>query len=170
MAKTKSCRACGSQVSSSAKACPSCGEPTKKKAGCGQQLGGCLILCVLMGGCLAIVGPRVGKSIDASIEKAKAEAAANPDAWKTNNKSMALVMTQEFVTKQLKAPSTAKFASSLWDGAMDHVTPEGEGVYRVKSWVDSQNGFGAMIRTNFFARVQETKPGDWKLLELTVDE
>jgi hypothetical protein len=53
------------------------------------------------------------------------------------------------VTNVLVAPSTAKFpdCSSSY---------KGDGRYEVRASVDSQNGFGAMIRTHYWAEVQIT--------------
>lgn len=60
------------------------------------------------------------------------------------NDGMAFVMSQKFVKRDLKSPSTASFpykpiaSSSL-----------GECKFRIKAYVDSQNGFGATIRSNY---------------------
>ena len=51
---------------------------------------------------------------------------------------------------KLKAPSTAKFAGS---GETTR-TDLGGGLYRVVSWVDAQNSFGAMIRQRFICEVK----------------
>ena len=52
-----------------------------------------------------------------------------------------------FVEKQLKSPSTAKFPKTIEKN--EHITNLGGGKYKINSWVDSQNAFGATIRTNF---------------------
>ena len=57
----------------------------------------------------------------------------------------AQVMCQQFIEKQLKAPSTAKFPSSR-EWKIDHVA--GTADYHASSYVDAQNSFGAMIRSN----------------------
>jgi hypothetical protein len=54
----------------------------------------------------------------------------------------------------------------------------GGGVFQVRSYVDAQNSFGAMIRTNYFCKVQFTgTPQDdewnsryWNLLQLNIFE
>ena len=48
------------------------------------------------------------------------------------------------ITKALKAPSTAKFPSSSYAT----ITRYSDG-YKVSSYVDSQNGFGAMLRSDW---------------------
>lgn len=52
-----------------------------------------------------------------------------------------------FVKEQLKSPASAKFPDSRLKKS--HTTALGGGKYRINSWVDSQNSFGAMIRTKF---------------------
>ena len=54
---------------------------------------------------------------------------------------------ESFVKKKLKSPSSAKFAG-LFE-KRDHITKVGDRKYKIVSYVDSQNGFGAMIRSNW---------------------
>src|SRR4030042_1131474 len=61
------------------------------------------------------------------------------------DKSGAFVMSQDFVKKQLKAPSTADFP--WYDDSF--VTDLGGGRYIVSAYVDAQNSFGAQIRSNY---------------------
>lgn len=66
------------------------------------------------------------------------------------------VLAQDVVKSHLKAPSTAKFPFSY---ASDDVTiTKTDGVYVVNAWVDSENSFGATIRTNFVVCAE--KQGD----------
>lgn len=64
-------------------------------------------------------------------------------------------MTQEFVTDELKSPSTADFPVYGADGIS--ITKAGN-TYTVIGYVDSENGFGADLRTNFILTM--TKSGD----------
>jgi len=57
------------------------------------------------------------------------------------------VVSQSFIKKRLKAPSTAKFATIVDDGVSIKNTKNCTHV--VKAFVDSQNGFGAMIRNYY---------------------
>jgi hypothetical protein len=59
--------------------------------------------------------------------------------------SVAWSRVQEAARGQLKAPATASFPWSA-----DQFSKTGEG-YVIAGHVDSQNGFGAMVRTNFAA-------------------
>jgi len=52
---------------------------------------------------------------------------------------------KQFVTDRLRAPKTAEFASM----SDSRVLGGGGGEYEVHSYVDAQNGFGALIRNNY---------------------
>jgi hypothetical protein len=58
------------------------------------------------------------------------------------SKTSALIDSRQFVEKRLKCPSTAKFSAEL-----DGVSQSNDTTFFVKGYVDSQNGFGAMIRS-----------------------
>ncbi len=55
------------------------------------------------------------------------------------------VEAQHYVTELLKSPSTAKFPTCN-DTSISQVSPDH---YRVSAYVDSQNGFGAMLRSDW---------------------
>lgn len=76
--------------------------------------------------------------------------------------SMAYIMSQEFVTSKLKSPSTAKYPLSYGNGSKRMKGQQ----YSINSYVDSQNGFGAMIRTNFIVVVEQYEENEWKLIDL----
>jgi hypothetical protein len=62
---------------------------------------------------------------------------------------------EQFVPPRLKAPATAQFS--------DVATTEVGGSYRVAGAVDSQNGFGALVRASFTCSVR--LDGDQWVLE-----
>jgi hypothetical protein len=64
------------------------------------------------------------------------------------DKMGAFYYAEQAVEGHLKAPSTAEFSS--YNPA--NITQASDTFY-VKSYVDSQNGFGAMVRSNFEVRV-----------------
>ena len=87
-------------------------------------------------------------------------------SWETkNNRSMAYIMMEDFIKSQLKSPSTAKFPG-VFAGKLDHVSAIGNQTYIIRSYVDSQNGFGAIIRTNFIGKIKQIGANNWKLLSL----
>ena len=65
----------------------------------------------------------------------------------STNKFMAYSYAEDFVEKQLKSPSTAKYPKVVEKDK--HITILGNNRYEINSWVDSQNSFGATIRTRF---------------------
>jgi hypothetical protein len=82
----------------------------------------------------------------------------------TDDGSMAEIMCEEFVSERLKAPASAEFPGA------DLVEPLGGDQYTVTAAVDSQNGFGAMIRTGYVCTIQNTGGDEWTLVSLDMDE
>ena len=78
------------------------------------------------------------------------------DAW---------VMAQEFVKDRLKSPGSASFGSVLKDyqDPKDCVSELGDGRFRCRGWVDAQNTFGGLVRTNFDCVIRHDKDGKWYL-------
>ena len=61
------------------------------------------------------------------------------------------IQAQQFVLQGLKAPSTAKFPALPYDTSTDD-----SDLYRVISYVDSQNSFGAMVRSDWSVTMRLT--------------
>ena len=78
----------------------------------------------------------------------------------------AYVTAKEFVTARLKAPSTAKFPG-MFDQDEKQTVSLGNGRYRVHSWVDSQNSFGAMIRTHWTCELTTIDGRNFRLASFT---
>ncbi len=72
---------------------------------------------------------------------------------------------QIFVERQLKSPKSADFRF----GGYRDVTDLGEGRYRVNSYVDAENAFGANTRTHFNGVIKR-KDGGWVLEYLTFEK
>lgn len=72
------------------------------------------------------------------------------------------VWAEDFVKARLRSPSTAKFAS-LWNV---NFTDMGNRTWRVASYVDSLNAFGAEVRTYFDAVVRYVGNDRWELVSL----
>jgi len=88
----------------------------------------------------------------------------DPNAWKTkDNTTMAYVMMQDFVKRDLVSPSSAKFE---WITEPDCKISKDGFDYSISSWVDSQNSFGALIRTRFSGVVRQIDKDNWRLVEL----
>ena len=86
-------------------------------------------------------------------------AAYQPDAFG------AFVICQHFVKDRLKSPATAVFPLST-DTQTDHLSTV---QFRNHAYVDSQNGFGANIRTHYTCTVSSTGGENWHLDDLTTD-
>lgn len=92
------------------------------------------------------------------------------DSWKTeDNSTMAYIKMEHIVTDRLKAPSTAKFPG-IFDGRQEHTTRLVNQRYKIVSYVDSQNSFGAMIRTHFAGVIKQVGNDQWELESLEFRE
>ncbi|SNB29693.1 conserved hypothetical protein [Flavobacterium psychrophilum] len=60
----------------------------------------------------------------------------------------ALVQSQLYIESKLKSPGSAKF-----DISIERVIKSNDTIFTVISFVDSQNGFGALLRTNYSCKV-----------------
>lgn len=61
----------------------------------------------------------------------------------------ATIVCQKFVTDQLRAPSTAVFSPDSETAASHIGIADKPDTWRVQGWVDSQNSFGAQIRSRY---------------------
>ncbi|MGI9496486.1 MAG: cell envelope integrity protein TolA, partial [Mariniblastus sp.] len=73
---------------------------------------------------------------------------------------------RKFVKASLKSPSTADFGGWFGNGTgLDH----GGGIYTAKMWVDSQNSFGATIRTQCWVKMRHKSGSNFDLIQLSTD-
>ncbi len=162
-----SCTECGGTVSDKAQACPHCGapvaarpphsntngfaQPAPQGSGTGVAAKGCLG-CFGVFAVLAILGSLLPGS----------DGASDPD----DRGTMAVIQCQNYVKVRLRAPSTADFPF------LDHsVSRMGNEAYVVRSYVDAQNGFGAMIRSTYACKIRyrggdDADTGNWQLIDL----
>ena len=78
----------------------------------------------------------------------------------------AALICREFVKDNLKAPTTAKFPSTS-EAVIEKMATN---LFEVRSYVDSENSFGAMIRTNYSCQVRYKGKDYWNLVDLSFDE
>lgn len=114
----------------------------------------------------------------AVVEKAKIEADAVKAQEAVNEKAAALakkcddkiaafVMSQEFVKRNLKAPSTASFP--WFTGNQVAVTTKPGCAFTVLAWVDSQNSFGAQLRSRYVVNLKYVDVGNsWQLTDIAI--
>ena len=75
-----------------------------------------------------------------------------PKVTATTGQSTALVECRNAVRSDLKNPRSANFKGIL-DSPLNDVTSLGSRRFRITSWVEAQNGFGATIRRTFSCTV-----------------
>ena len=78
----------------------------------------------------------------------------------------AYVISHQYVEKILKSPSTAEFGV----GSSNYRCTELENGYIINSHVDSQNSFGAMIRSEYTVDITYLGDGNWTLVTLIFDD
>jgi len=141
---TKICPKCSMEIPATAIKCPHC------RSTVGMSfLGKCVavFMVTMVGSC--VIGKATAPKDRApapvktahEIEVEKAE----------NTKSNVKYNAKRYVELALKTPSTAKFPYygdfSAWQ------TPENKDVWEVTGYVDAQNSFGAMIRSNWYVKI-----------------
>ena len=86
------------------------------------------------------------------------------------NKRNSWRAAKDVVRRRLKSPTTAKFSPSPWKGEPDLETAALEQCsYFFRAYVDSQNAYGAMIRTHFTITIRRLSNGDWSVVEFKTD-
>lgn len=84
------------------------------------------------------------------------------------NEIGAFVASQELVERRLKSPSTAEFPRINAEGV--RVAELEECRFMVKAYVDSQNGFGAQIRSVYLAELKYFRDGEyWEALSIDIN-
>lgn len=77
----------------------------------------------------------------------------------------AYVMSQDFVRDRLKSPATAKFPIYPLSAH-----PLGDNRFAIKSHVDSQNSFGALLRTRYSCTLAKLPDGRWRLENMEFEQ
>lgn len=82
----------------------------------------------------------------------------------------AYIAAREICKRALKAPSTAKFSTGAIGSTddLDSVAEQSGDSWHASGVVDSQNSFGAMIRSPWSAWVKRV-PSGWQVVELSLD-
>ena len=138
------CPSCNHDISSKAKTCPSCGHPIK------QKTSGCTWIFILS----AVFFLAVAFSGQGNT----GTSAYNPDDYD-------ITTAWQFVERGLRSPSTAVFPQISEHKV--YSLPDYENGYEVHGYVDAQNGFGAMIRSNFICELYyDSESDNWRLIDL----
>jgi hypothetical protein len=106
------------------------------------------------------------KAAERQAKEAAKKAAAR--AKRCNDTTTAFVMSQEFVKRNLKAPSTAEFPWITDDQVA--VSTKADCGFRVIGWVNAQNGFGAQIRSKYVVDLKylDDEAGTWQLTDISI--
>jgi hypothetical protein len=152
------CKDCGQPISKRAEKCPHCGVTIKKKSS------GCAIIFAAFF-LILVVGILVSSVMRTNITPEPETKEQREQKQHEEDASSAFYTAEEFVKKQLKAPLTAKFSSRYDEesGSTKSKTYTND-VWKAWGYVDSQNSFGAMMRSKWHVAM-EKKPGDkWTIL------
>jgi len=90
----------------------------------------------------------------------KTTSKSSPEDYKRE----AYVMSQEFIQKQLKSPSTAKFPSYYEINVI-----QTDNRYKVEAYVDSGNSFGAIVRTNYRMILERNDNESWTKISCDIE-
>jgi hypothetical protein len=157
MSLTK-CPACGKDVSTQAVSCPNCAHPLAKSKP--KQTSHILGICAVLG--FVVLGIALISEINTVVTPKE-------NSPETASAYDACYMTQKFVSSRLKAPATADF-QPCYEASTSPKTGGSIGTeYTVSSYVDSQNSFGAKIRSNYLAVVEYEGHDQWSLNALTIE-
>lgn len=77
---------------------------------------------------------------------------------------MAVIKAEGFVTERLKSPSTADFGGGIITPSRTRAKFRGDSTYYVTGSVDSQNGFGATVRSSFSIEIKRKSEHKWIII------
>ena len=147
---TKKCPKCFGVVDAAATKCKHCGSNVMSPK---DYLIGCAVLIVIILAAYFF------------IFSGTSEDSGPPQITESN----AFIVSKNFITPLLKSPATADFPF------LDYSHQKlGDDHWLIQSYVDSQNDFGAMLRTNYSAELKFlggdwADPASWELVNLEVE-
>lgn len=155
------CRTCDKRIAQGIPSCPHCGEvdpapplPPERRAAAAADSSDTRLAWIV--GVLAVIGVVALAALNPT-----AEATRSPRSGRQN--LAAALHCEGQVRARLKAPRTAVFPPA----SEAVVARRGNAdEYRVKSYVDSENSFGALIRTRYTCDVDYVGVDRWDLIAL----
>lgn len=144
MAMTK-CKECGAEVSTKAEACPKCGaKQAKKTSGCAIIVAGAFAVLIVIPMVIGSVSSRKPLTPEQAAQRQEERLAM-----------AACEAAKDAVRAQLKAPTTAQFPGCVLEANLYRIRADKDRrTYWVESHVDSQNSFGAMIRSTYIVKLE----------------
>ena len=88
----------------------------------------------------------------------------SPASQPMSEEKLAYYAARTFVEQRLKAPKTAEFGTYYDSNTV--ITKMDDNNYKIRLYVDSENSFGAMIRSEFIVDVRKADNGDWVLMDI----
>lgn len=153
--QTKKCVKCKKDIGINYRKCPHCKSeqiPTK------QKVVGCLVIIgiiLLMGSCMSMCGgPPAMVDTSVSIESQRSQA--------EKLKLPAYTISKQFIKKQLKSPSSAKF-EAFEDNMITWINGN---EFTCSMNIESKNSFGVLLRSNFWAKIKYTGKDNWILIDI----
>jgi len=128
--------------------------PSEKRSGGGR---GCLLIILVLLVLWGVATCGNGSNGGNSPGTTRADVGDAVGAW---------VICQQFVEDRLTAPATADYPA----GYSQYTTSLGAGRFRVDAYVDAENSFGALVRTDFTCTVNYQGNDSWRLESLVFDE
>lgn len=129
--------------------------PRKRSRGKWIAIGAAVLV---IGGCAAMLGGTDDSGGD--DDSTATDSSEDQPAADDGDEFGAQAACVDFVERQLKAPSTADFGD-------EEVTQIRGPVWEVVGEVDAENGFGAMLRSDYVCRVKFKGDDEWTLVKMT---
>lgn len=136
----------------------------KKEPGLKEGIVGFLFFSIIVFGCNQLLCN--SENPEDSYTKEQKDSAASAE-FVNENSSMAYQMSKQFLNKRLKAPATADYPLDMDKQFVKYI---GDSTFHINSYVDSQNSFGALIRTKYYAILKYEGNDQWSLVDLTTEE
>lgn len=138
---------------------------TSNNTGCSDVVIGFFVILVV-GSCVSrCTSNRSNKEAYTDSSYTSSPPSSEHNSSVISDATEAWIYTKEIIRRDLKSPSTAKFEFAGHRG----VKYLGDNRYSFSSYVDSQNSFGATVRTYFSGIIRATN-SRWVMEELNYNE